>query len=325
MANLLRIAPLILALSAAAQGDPTAPGKPQSLTIDSGIHPIPKMVERVAAFLDYNILYNASEIESAGEIRLTRRTEVDAKGCWELFGTLLYHKGLAIVTIDEARGFHEIISMNGPRQREITNSALFVKLEDAETYAKLKATPILTTVPLKNINATIAVNSLRPFFATTGSSGSNALTIGTVGNNTDLLIQGFGPQVAAACRLLRLVDVRGDEPSDEVQVVRLIHANAGDIVATLDVAWSSRKAAQQMQAQMQGLPPSPPQLRVVAHNALNAVVLTGSSANIKEALELVAKLDAPAAASIPQSSDLLRLIGKLEARIAALEGQKADK
>ncbi len=317
---------LFLAFAVTAQTDPTPTAKPQTFTIDAGTHGIPELTDRVAAFLDCNILYTTAELEGAGKIRTTRRTEVDAKGCWELFGTLLYHKGLAIVTMDEARGFHEIIAMSGQRQREIANGAMFVKSENIEAYAGHKATPILTTVPLKNINATIATNALRPFFASTGSpAGGGSLTLGNVGNNTDMLVQGYGPQVAAACRMLRLIDVRSDEPSDQVQVVRLEHANANDIVASIEAAWANRRAIQQAQMQVQGLPAANPNLRAVAHPALNAVILTGSAASVTESMQLIARLDAPAVAQKPASADLLRRIEQLEARLAALEGHKHAK
>ena len=40
---------------------------------------------------------------------------------------------------------------------------------DGRLTVQSDGVPILTTVPLKNINATIATNALRPFFASTGS------------------------------------------------------------------------------------------------------------------------------------------------------------
>ena len=52
----------------------------------------------------------------------------------------------------------------------------------------------------------MATNSLRPFFASTGQVGA-PLTLGNVGNNRAMLLQGFTDQVAAAIRLLRTVDV----------------------------------------------------------------------------------------------------------------------
>ena len=315
---------LVLASSAAAQETP-APTAAAATTfvLDTGSHAIPELVDRVGAFLDRNILYNATELEGSGKIRVTRRTEVDKKGCWELFGSLLYHKGLAIVTLDEARGYHEVISMHGPRAREISSGALFVKHQDVEAYANLKATPILTSVPLKNINATIATNALRPFFASTGSpNGSGSLTLGNVGNSSDILLQGYGPQVAAACRLLRLVDVGSGESGDLVQVVRLEHAAANDLVASLEATWAGR-AAQVMQAQ--GMPPVGAPLRVVVHAPLNAVILTGTTSQVRDALQLIATLDVPAVAPAPQSADLARRVQQLEERLQQLEGRARAK
>jgi hypothetical protein len=315
---------LVLALSAVGQEavvSATAPAN--TFVLDVGSHAIPELVDRVAAFVDCNILYNAAELEGNGKIRTTRRTEVDKKGCWELFGSLLYHKGLAIVTLDEARGFHEVISMHGPRAREIANGAMFVDHTKVEAYANLKATPILTSVPLKNINATIATNALRPFFASTGApSGGGSLTLGNVGNNSDMLLQGYGPQVAAACRLLRLVDVGSGETNDIVQVVRLEHAAPGDVVASLEATWAGRAAFQNMQAQ--GLPTPAVPLRIVAHPPQNAIILSGSSAQIRDAMQLIAQLDHPAVAA-KASEDLVRRVQELEAKMQALEGRAPRK
>lgn len=316
---------LVLASSAVAQETPApTAAAATSFVLDTGSHAIPELVDRVATFLDCNILYNATELDGSGKIRVTRRTEVDKKACWELFGSLLYHKGLAIVTLDEARGYHEVISMNGPRSREISSGALFVKHQDVEAYANLKATPILTSVPLKNINATIATNALRPFFASTGSpSGGGSLTLGNVGNNSDMLLQGYGPQVAAACRLLRLVDVGSGESGDQVQVVRLQHAAASDLVPSLEATWAGRAAVQAMQAQ--GMPTVTAPLRVVVHAPLNAVILTGTTSQVRDALQLIATLDVPAVVQAPQSADLARRVQQLEERLQQLEGRARAK
>ena len=65
---------------------------------------------------------------------------------------------------------------------------------------------VVTVVPLEHTQVQVATNSLRPFFASGGQPGAT-LTIGNVGSNRAMLLQGFASQVAAAIRLLRLADV----------------------------------------------------------------------------------------------------------------------
>ncbi|MEO6593513.1 MAG: secretin N-terminal domain-containing protein [Planctomycetota bacterium] len=288
-----------------------------TFVLEAGSYDIPALVDRVAAYLDYNILYNAAELSGIDKIRITRRTEVDKKGCWELFGSLLYHKDLAIVALDPTAGFHEVIARNGPRQQEIISGSLFVPLSEVESYANQKATPILTSVPLLNINAQFATNALRPFYAS--ARGNSGLTLGNVGNNSDMLLQGFGPQVAAACRLLALVDI-ANKGSSPPRVVRLEHAAAEDLVARIDDAVGSRKAQLAMEGagMPMGMPMGTP-LRAVAHPALNAVILSGTDEQVRAAEALIAKLDAPSVAPSRTSQDMGVRMKQLEERVQKLE------
>ncbi|MCA8963260.1 MAG: hypothetical protein H6838_14460 [Planctomycetes bacterium] len=291
---------------------------PDTFVLEAGTHEVTDLIDRVAAFLDFNILYEGSEIGGAGKIRITRRTEVDAHGCWDLFSSLLYHKNLAILPLQTDKGFYQVVNMNGPRAREISSAAVFVPYQEVESYAKSMATPIQTTVPLRNINATIATNALRPFFAAIGGANSG-LTFGNVGNNTSLLVQGYAHQVAAACRLLERVDI-GEAEDGKVQVVVLEHALAQELAGRLTEVFNARIQQAQVQAQMSGMPAAPP-LRVVPHPSLNALILAGGVAQMDEALRLIAVLDqspanAPAATVVEQ---LQHRVEVLESRLAKLE------
>jgi type II secretory pathway component GspD/PulD (secretin) len=288
----------------------------EPFVLEAGQIELPTLIERVAAYLDYNLLYNQAEFAAPGNtnIRLTRRTEVDRAGCWEMFNALLYHKGFAILVLDEARGLYEIVFANGSRRSEISTGALFVPQQEVEAYAKLKAIPILTPVALQNVNATIAVNSLRPFFSNT-SGPSSGITLGSTGTSSDILVQGFGPQVAAACRLLQLVDTGIDGGQLQVRVVALAHAAPADIVACLEDTLGARS----LQAAMQHAMPTGVPLRSVPHPALNAVVLSGSESQLGAALDLVSRLDQPAKTPNAPSADVVRRLQQLEQRVQQLE------
>lgn len=218
------------------------------------------------------------------------------------FQTMLYIKGFALVPRGEGDlEILEIVSMSGPRSREVTNGALYVTPDELHLYRHQTGVPIMTTVTLKNINATIATNALRPFFASTGSSTLGGPTLGNVGNNTAMLIQGFGPQVYAAVKLLELVDLPTEEPNLVVHVQVLEHQAPEELEPILTDVLESRSQIRravlaEAGAQPGGATPGgsgQPQLKIVQHNSQKALVLSGTQEQVREALELIARLDVP--------------------------------
>lgn len=178
---------------------------------------IEELIGATARFLNRNLLINEQELAGArnSSFFFQRRLTLDALGCEEVVYNLLYQKGFAVVPLDPARQIFEVLSMNGPRAREIANRASWTTPDDVLKRPNLKEM-VLTTVPLQHINATIATNALRPFFASTGApGGSGSLTLGNVGNNSSMLLQGFRDQVAGAIRMLRQVDTPLQERDPE--------------------------------------------------------------------------------------------------------------
>ena len=220
------------------------------------------------------------------------------------FQTMLYIKGFALLPRGTGeQELLEIVSMSGQRARDVNSSARYVALESIEEYRSQTGVPILTTVPLKNINANIATNALRPFFAQAGAAaGAASLTFGTAGNNTALLLQGFGPQVYDAVKLLQLVDKPVESPELVTQVHRLEHAAPEELEPILTEILDNRSRVRQQalaesgQAGASGAPMQAggqSQMKVVVNPALKALVLSGTAEQVSEALELVARLDVP--------------------------------
>lgn len=238
---------------------------------------------------------------------------------YAFFQTMLYIKGFAVVPRgDGDLELLEIVSMSGARGREVTNGARYVTPDELQQYRHQTGVPILTTVPLKNINATIATNALRPFFASTGSpQGGATLTLGNVGNSSAMLLQGFGPQVFAAVELLKLVDVPTEQPNLLVQVIPLEHQAPEELEPILTEVLESRSRIRQQVLQEQGGQPGQipggsgqPQLKVVVHSSQKAVVLSGTQEQVRDAQELIARLDVPGtpvdgAASVIQLKNVL--------------------
>ena len=222
---------------------------------------------------------------------------------YSFFQTMLYIKNFAVVPRGEGDlEILEIISITGPRQREITNGARYVTPDELPQYKNQTGVPILTTIPLKHINATIATNALRPFYASTGGAAGGAqLTLGNVGNNTAMLLQGYGPQVYAAVKLLELVDVPVEQPNLVYQVQVLDNQAPEELEPILTEVLESRSKIRQQvlqeqsggqQGAVQGAS-GQTQLKIVVHANQKALVLSGTQEQVREALELIARLDVP--------------------------------
>jgi len=153
---------------------------------------------------------------------------------FSFFQTMLYIKGFALVP----RGtgdleLLEIVMMTGTRGREVSSGARYVAPESIADYRHQAGVPVLTSVPLKHINAQLANNALRPFFASVGGGG-NSVQIGNVGNKSSLLLQGFGPQVYAAMQVLKIADAPPTDPEHVMHVVALKHLDPTELKPVLD-------------------------------------------------------------------------------------------
>jgi type II secretory pathway component GspD/PulD (secretin) len=219
---------LALALLSSSFSTPTQDPQQTStgFVLEAGDHELLDLIDRVAEYLGRNFLMDPASIRAAtpsgtARISLQKRLEVDALGCEELLSQLLYSKGFAIVPRDPGKGLYEVIAMQGPKRGEIQSGAVFMTPEEVLRRPNLKMT-VLTAVPLEHIQVQVATNSLRPFFAQSSQVGAG-LTLGNVGNNAAMLLQGFRHQVAAAIRVLRLVDVpqQKSEPTlaDRIQAL----------------------------------------------------------------------------------------------------------
>jgi hypothetical protein len=182
------------------------PGQGQPFVLAAGEVKVTDFVDRCAKYLDWNILYDQRELSSCpmAEVRTQNAISVDRDGCIELLSTMLVRGGLALTELDAPKHVYEILSMSGPRNREIMTRA--VRREpDAILAQPTLRMPVTTVLELKHTNATFAVNSLRPFFASAG--GQSFLTVGNLGNAGSILLSGMQDQVATAISMVRAGDV----------------------------------------------------------------------------------------------------------------------
>jgi general secretion pathway protein D len=219
---------------------------------------------------------------------------------YAFFQTMLYIKGFALVPRGEGNlELLEIVQMAGPRAKEIQNGARYVTPEELGQYRNQTGVPILTMMPLKHINAPVAVNALRPFYGAAGAP-SSTLQFGNVGNNTALLLQGFGPQVYSATELLKLVDQPVEVQQLIIYVARLENAAAEELEPLLNDILNdaarirSQAAAQAGAAGGQGQPavdPNANKLKIQVIPSLRALILSGTPDMVNEAKELIARID----------------------------------
>jgi len=153
---------------------------------------------------------------------------------YNFFQTMLYIRGFACVPRRTGSNeIVEIISFAGTRRTEISAAARYVAFEDLEQYSSQTGVQILTTIPVKYLNATNAVTQTRPFFNAQPAAGGTPLIIGALGDNRTVLLQGFGPQVWAAYQVLKLSDVPPVAPDEETRVVKLYSATAEELELVL--------------------------------------------------------------------------------------------
>lgn len=176
------------------------------------------LVDRCAAYLQRNILFSPEDAAAKGlpqQLTLQQPIATDRKGCEDLLSQFLGRAGLALTYVDQEGKLLEVISMHGSRQAEIWQRAHLRSVEEVLARPNLRV-PVLVQVHLQHTNSQIAQNSLRPFFAT-GNSNRGALTIGTMGNESALLVMGFQDMVAQALRMLQAADVPASKPPQEWQ------------------------------------------------------------------------------------------------------------
>lgn len=196
----------------------------QGFVVPKGELTLRELIDKAAIYLKRNIFYSPQELAQAGGQPVVFQNElaVDALGCEDLLSQILLMRGLAVLVIDPQKGLYEVVFMAGPRAREVYASA--VRRTPAEILRRPQLREMVTTdVQLEHINAQIATNSLRPFFASHGGGGpSTSIMIGTAGNDRSLLVTGVQSQVAQLLQMLKTCDVpQRDAPELEQRLVQL--------------------------------------------------------------------------------------------------------
>ena len=171
---------------------------------------MPALIDQCAAYLQVNILSSPQEVQTSQQmpVKLQHPVTTDRDGCEELLSSLLYRFGFGLMWLDDKGTMMEVVNLMGPRARELWSRAQERSIEAVLARPNLKL-PVTVVVPLEHINATIATNAMRPFFASAGGMPAGSLTIGNVGSNKSLLMSGMQDQVVQAIRLVQKCDQPG--------------------------------------------------------------------------------------------------------------------
>jgi hypothetical protein len=164
----LLLALFVLPPACIAQQPAKAPPK-DPFVVAAGEISIPDLVDRCAVYLDCNILLSPHELatQNAPSLRLQKAISTDRDGCEEFLASMLHRSGFALTRLDGSGQMLEVISMMGPRGREVGQRAVQRTVEEVLARPDLKMA-VSTMVSLQHVNATIASNALRPFFASAG-------------------------------------------------------------------------------------------------------------------------------------------------------------
>ncbi len=203
------VATLFAVLPALASFAPAQDAPKEPLVIAAGDTELPALIDRVAAYLDCNILWAEQDMQAAGPrgvpvVRLQRPVKTDRTDCLEVLAEMTERNGFVLTVVDEQKRIFEVVYKMGPRARDITARAPMRTPAEILARPALKM-PAMTAVQLEHASPTVAINALRPFFAAAGGAGSS-VTIGTDGNNA-IVLTGLQDQIAQALQLLETCDV----------------------------------------------------------------------------------------------------------------------
>jgi len=229
------------------------PKTSQGFVLEAGEHRLQDILNSAAEFLNRNYIMPTAELANAANtIEIQRKLNLDAIGCEEVVSQLAYVKGFTIVPLDPLRGLYEVVSQRGQRVAEIGINPLHLSPDEVLRKSRMKV-QVLTSVPLKHLDAAKASQQLRPFF--TSGGGRNGLQFGNAGNQRSLLLQGYASQVAGAIRLLREVD----KPEREA-FPKTYYTQLRALVASTNQQANSLQAVKQrladLEAQFAALAPS---------------------------------------------------------------------
>lgn len=189
-----------------------------------------------------------------------------------------------------------IESLRTQARNTVRGDAVLVDPDELDKYANQPATLITTVINLPNTDVRQLSNSMRTMI-----TDANTQQMLPAGNTNAMVLTGFGSQIAALARMLRIVDEasRIDAVVPEFEVIPIEYSSAEEIATTieelLDASQRARQGRAQQQAQVQGatgvLAAADQQAKIMTDPRTNSLLVMAMPEDMPNIKELVARLD----------------------------------
>ncbi|MFT5150756.1 MAG: general secretion pathway protein D [Planctomycetota bacterium] len=193
---------------------------------------------------------------------------------------------LAVVVIE---------SLKTQARNTIRADAIYVEPDRLHEYANQPATLITTVITLPNTDVRQLSNAMRTMI-----TDANTQQMLPAGNTDSMVLVGFGSNVAATARMLRIVDQASkvDPVLPEFEVIPLEYASADEIASTIEeLLEASRRAvqggrtAQPQQGATGQLQPGQTEAKIMVDPRTNSLLVMAMPLDMPGIKELIARLD----------------------------------
>ncbi|KAA3607920.1 MAG: hypothetical protein DWQ01_12615 [Planctomycetota bacterium] len=225
------------------------------------------------------------------------------------------------VCVTQGSGDLEVVvitPMNASTNQLVRANTLFVEMDQVKEFADSPGIHITTVVPLVYANAQSLGTNLRSGLSG-GGSGAGQDSFMPLQNENAILIQGYGPFVAWAVRLLEILDVEPDRPQPEFAKIQLHEASAEEVAQLLqdlleDVSGgssTSRRPSSPRNTNEAGRALNEIETSIVPWPRDNSLIITASKENMERIKDLLAQLDS--VLEVPETNFRVYLLKNISA------------
>lgn len=172
----------------------------------------------------------------------------------------------------------------------IKANAQFVDAEEVDAFADKPGTYLFTVVPLQFADAQDLGTNLRTALA--GQAGETSSFM-PLQQERALLVQGYGPFVAASVRMIKVLDKKPPTVEVVYKKIPLHEQDAQELAEVLTELVNTLAEQSRTEGRTRGNQPGDlePETVVIAFTPDNSLIVTGTSGNIEKLMDLVAQLD----------------------------------
>jgi len=288
--SVFRLALLVMMLAVTATAVVSAQSKGQRITPNFRDVEIGQVIEAVAQVTGKTII---PDPRVRANVTMLSQTAMSPEAFYQAFLALLQvHQFVAV----ESGGIIRVVPDASARQMPNIDLPDHVQADSEELITQV--------IAVENVNAAQLVPVLRPLMPQAAHMA--AYPAGNI-----LILSDRASNVARVMRIIKRIDQQGD---NEVDIISLQHASAGEVVRVVNTFF-----AQQAAAEGGGASPT----RVIADDRSNSVLVGGDKSSRLRIKALVAHLDTPLESGgdtqvvYLQYADAEKIAGKLKEQISA--------